>query len=125
MQKRLRRYVLSTLLVMVLLLGAAFVVMTSETVVAEQDGDYTYTVAGSPLVATITDYTGADSIITIPSTLGGYPAVVIGQNAFQQCRFLTSVTIPNNVTTIGEYAFFSCTYLTSMTIGSGVTTIGD
>ncbi|MEI6795223.1 MAG: leucine-rich repeat domain-containing protein, partial [Methanomassiliicoccales archaeon] len=85
--------------------------------------DYVYSVSGKK--ATIIGYTGADSIITIPSTLGGYPVAVIGQDAFLRCTGLTSVTIPDNVTTIGEYAFYYCTSLTSMTIGRGVTTISD
>ncbi len=48
----------------------------------------------------------------------------IGNNAFRQCRFLTSVTIPNSVTTIGRSAFSDCSSLTSVTIGNSVTTIG-
>ena len=97
LEKKLGRYVLSTFFVMVLLLAAVFVVMTSETVVAEQDGDYTYSTSGSPLVATITGYTGAGGAITIPSTLGGYPVVAIGDYAFLLVDNLTSVTIGSGV----------------------------
>ena len=45
--------------------------------------------------------------------------------AFYDCTSLTSLTIPNSVTTIGDYAFYSCTSLTSLTIPNSVTTIGD
>ena len=38
---------------------------------------------------------------------------------------LTSVTIPNSVTTIGDYAFYDCTGLTSLTLPSSVATIGN
>ncbi len=48
----------------------------------------------------------------------------IGDDAFQGCAGLTSVTIPDGVTRIGNYAFESCTGLTTVTIGSGVTYIG-
>ena len=49
----------------------------------------------------------------------------IGQNAFNSCTGLKSVTIGNGVISIGTSAFASCTGLTSVTIGSGVTNIGD
>ena len=38
--------------------------------------------------------------------------------------YLTSVTIPNSVTSIGNGAFYNCTKLSSVTIGSSVTSIG-
>jgi hypothetical protein len=38
---------------------------------------------------------------------------------------LTSITIPNSVTNIGTYAFIGCTALTSITLGSGLTSIDD
>jgi hypothetical protein len=45
--------------------------------------------------------------------------------AFRQCSALTSVTIPESVTTIGEMAFRQCSALTSVTIPESVTTIGE
>ena len=48
----------------------------------------------------------------------------IGKNAFEDCRSLTSITIPNSVTSIGNYAFSSCSSLTSVIIGNSVTSIG-
>jgi hypothetical protein len=49
----------------------------------------------------------------------------IGRAAFFGCTGLTSVNIPSSVTSISEFAFFGCTGLTSVTISSGVTSIGD
>ncbi len=46
-------------------------------------------------------------------------------NMFSSCSGLTSITIPNSVTSIGAYAFESCSSLSSITIGNGVTSIGD
>src|ERR1017187_3193785 len=49
----------------------------------------------------------------------------IGNEAFDECLGLTSVTIPNSVTNIGDDAFYYCTNLTSVMIGNSVTSIGD
>ena len=50
---------------------------------------------------------------------------VICDDAFYKCIGLTSVTIPNSVTSIGEEAFFNCSGLTSVSIPNSVTNIGD
>ena len=49
----------------------------------------------------------------------------IGSDAFDGCSSLTSVTIPNSVTSIGDEAFKGCSSLTSVTIPESVTSIGD
>ncbi len=49
----------------------------------------------------------------------------IGDSAFAGCTSLTSITIPDSVTTIGNHAFSNCTSLTSITIPDSVTSIGD
>ncbi|OFY23982.1 MAG: hypothetical protein A2X02_01040 [Bacteroidetes bacterium GWF2_29_10] len=52
-----------------------------------------------------------------------YSVTAIGDNAFDWCTSLTSITIPNSVTSIGEYAFTNCTSLTSVIIPNSVTAI--
>ena len=49
----------------------------------------------------------------------------IGKSAFSRCSGLTSVNIGNSVTSIGEDAFYGCSGLSSVTIGNSVTLIGD
>ena len=46
---------------------------------------------------------------------------VIGDNAFSGCDSLTSITIPNSVTSIGAEAFSGCESLTSIRVESGNT----
>ena len=48
----------------------------------------------------------------------------IGNAAFDSCKNLTSITIPEGVTSIGNSAFEHCKNLTSITILKGVTSIG-
>ena len=48
----------------------------------------------------------------------------IADNAFNGCTGLTSITIPNSVTSIGVGAFYECTGLTGITIPESVTTVG-
>ena len=49
----------------------------------------------------------------------------IGDRAFEDCDGLTSVTIPNSVTSIGDLAFYKCSSLTSIAIPDSVASIGD
>ena len=63
----------------------------------------------------------------IPSSLRS--VTVTGGNilrgAFEYCSMLTSITIPDSVTSIGSSAFNTCTGLTSITIPDSVTSIGS
>ena len=63
--------------------------------------------------------TGLTSII-IPDSVTS-----IGNKAFSGCKGLTSITIPNSVTSIGSNAFEDCKGLTSVTIPDSVTSIGE
>ena len=60
------------------------------------------------------------SSITIPNSVTS-----IGNSAFTSCYALSSVTIPNSVTSIDVDAFSYCYVLSSITIPNSVTSIGD
>ena len=83
-------------------------------------------------VATQQNYYGDSTSSTtydtyyIPSSLKS--VTVTGGNilygAFYNCKGLTSITIPDSVTSIGSYAFRGCTGLMSITIPNSVKSIG-
>ena len=73
----------------------------------------------------ITDYTGDDTIVNIPSEIDGKPVTSIGDFAFEGCTSLTSIEIPASVTSIGYDAFDSCTNLTNIEIPDSITSIGN
>ncbi len=75
----------------------------------QSSGDWTYTVTEGE--ATVTGYTGNAAMLTIPSTLDGYPVTGIAKIAFENLSSLTSVTIPSSVTHIENNAFSGCTGL--------------
>jgi len=115
-----------TIFIVCMLLIGTFFAVTPDTVSADQDGDYTFTVSNGKAI--ITGYTGDGGAITIPATMTNmtnesivYPTVAIADRAFQQKNSLTSVIIPDSVTWIGNFSFYSCRSLTSVTIGRGFT----
>ena len=114
MKKRIFGIVIVLCLVLMLVPTTAF---------AETSGNYTYTVDnGEAKITEFNDQTATE--VTIPFTIDDYPVTAIGENAFNYCTSLESVTIPNSVISIGEEAFNNCTSLKSVTIGRGVNTIG-
>jgi len=57
--------------------------------------------------------------------LSGSPLTTIPSYAFQECKNLVDITIPDSVTSIGEWAFSDCESLISITIPNGVTSIEE
>ena len=62
--------------------------------------------------------------VIIPPVYNGLPVIEIGDGGFDGMSQLTSIFIPDSVTSIGGAAFYGCTGLTSITIPNSVTWIG-
>ena len=66
-----------------------------------------------------------DTEIRIPDkSPEGETVVGIGDEAFSQCCYITSVTMPETVTSIGQYAFSGCISMKSVNVPGGVRSIG-
>ena len=113
---------LSIILTFVLILTVLPFGLFNMTASAEKDFYYHYTVSGGEATV-IASEIPLSGHVTIPSKLDGYPVTRIKQNAFDNCTELTSLTIPEGVTSIGNYAFYGCNKLTSVTMPSSITSI--
>ena len=67
--------------------------------------------------------TATDTDIYIADTYNDKPVISIKPMAFYLCRSLTSVTIPESVTSIGGGVFGQCSNLTSVTLPKGINSI--
>ena len=74
-------------------------------------------------VNTLSCYMGNATELTLPADYKG-ENYAIGEESFSGDG-LTSIIIPNSVTSIGDYAFSGCKNLTSVVIGNSVKSIGD
>lgn len=73
---------------------------------------------------TVTRYKGTAADVTIPSRYKGKPVTVIDPAAFYNNSAVTSVTIPDSITSIPDAAFANCSKLTNISIPNSVTSIG-
>ena len=83
------------------------------TIVAEKDGKHSCAVSPAP-----------KGDIVIPAMLGGVKVTRIGPEAFNHCKELASVTIPEGVTHLEWHAFDACSGLESVTLPVSLRDIG-
>lgn len=87
----------------------------------EQLFDFKFTPDNTAVI--VTRYNGTAADVTIPSRYKGKPVTMIDHAAFFN-SVVTSVTIPDSVTSIGDDAFVNCPQLTNISIPNSVTYIG-
>ncbi len=122
-RKKLQIITLCAMLAVALIVGLSFLIYNAvkyETVdgikyIKEDDGYHV-----------LRDYSDLSGDVVIPAEIDGVPVTGILQNAFLDSP-ITSITIPDSVTSIGYQAFFNCNSLTTVEFGanSQLTSIGD
>jgi BspA type Leucine rich repeat region (6 copies) len=108
---------IKNLLPLLLLLGLPAVAQAQNAYSTNADGSiYTYS-TNADGSANIVAYAGPPWVVTIPTHINGLTVTSIGLDAFNNLTNLTSVTIPDSVTSIGDGgvgAFFQCYSLTGV-----------
>ena len=82
-----------------------------------------YDVSADGTYAMVVAYNGTAKKIRIADTYNGLPVTTIYSNAFYDNDTITSVIIPDSVTSIGYEAFCACSSLTGVVIPDSVTSI--
>ena len=97
-----------------------------------KSGSLYYRIGNNNTVSVISNTSGGAKYsgdIEIPDQVTynyqAYNVIGISSSAFEACSDLTSVTIPNGVTSISSKAFNGCSNLTSITIPSTISQIGS
>lgn len=90
----------------------------------EQLFDFKFILNNTAVIVTRYRYKGTAADVTIPSRYKGKPVTMIDHAAFHDSA-VTSVTIPDSVTSIHDDAFVNCSQLTNISIPNSVTFIGN
>ena len=90
-----------------------------------QEGTFEYEIAadGTAVVTGASETTSG--FLSIPPRLDGHVVSGIGDEAFRDCSWLVSLSIPSTVGFLGISAFQGCSELTSVTIPDSVTNVGQ
>lgn len=90
--------------------------------VAERNGEY----------AEITGGTGVGKILQIPEEIDGLPVLSVAGHAFEKCKEIEEVVLPDSVRQVGGFAFYGCGKLRKISLsdytegwGNGVLRLCD
>ena len=89
---------------------------------AAADAAFTYTIENGEAIITGGDVSGD---IVFPAVLGDTPVTKIADRAFWGNKNITSITLPEGISSIGELAFCHCTALQAVSLPNSLKTIGE
>jgi len=85
--------------------------------------DFAYGIIGDAIE--IEQYTGDESIVSIPETIEGKKVTSIKKYAFKECRGIVEVVLADSIESIGSHAFYNCRRLEKITLSDRAADIGD
>ena len=101
----MKKKLIKNLLLMLTMVVLCFAVCVTAS--AETWGDFSYEVLEDGTIE-ITNYSGSDTDVVIPSEIDGKIVTSIGERAFEMDIEITSIKLPENLRNIGEHAMFFC-----------------
>jgi hypothetical protein len=110
-------------MIIMALVGAAFLTCSGRAE-AELSGDYEFVFTNDGNGIEIVKYLGSGGDVSIPSSFNGRPVVAIGNSAFSNPG-ITSVVVPQGVTSIGDMAFAYCPLLVNVSLPASLTSLGN
>lgn len=72
----------------------------------------------------ITDYTGKEAAVVVPSVISGKPVTALSAMAFTSTGSYTTVTLPDGLVSIGDFCFLGNQTIEMLVIPASVTEIG-
>lgn len=69
-----------------------------------------------PITASVVKFTGNGRKLEVPEEVEGFPVTKIAENAFENCKTLEKITLPDTIEIIDEFAFSNCARLTEIII---------
>lgn len=107
----------------VILLGSFSFLNTSALVIFE--GDFGFEVNSRTQKATVVDFTGNDTVVSVPGSYSGYPVTKVAASAFSGNSNITIMNLPTSIKTIESGSFESCEALREIYFPSTIENLGS
>ena len=126
------RKFLAVLMCAAMLFGSVAMLGGIASAAYEKEGFLTFRIEGDGAVLIKCDES-ATGEITVPAAIGGVPVKRISSakllggwfGAFESCKGITKLNLPDSITQIDDAAFIDCSKLAEINIPAGVTEIGS
>ena len=107
----------------VILLGSFSFLNTSALVIFE--GDFGFEVNSRTQKATVVEFTGNDTVVSVPGSYSGYPVTKVAASAFSGNSNITIMNLPTSIKTIESGSFESCKALREIYFPSTIENLGS